>query len=358
MPGEGLITVSVPGLGAAVELVDFAACMASGGDVLSCSPIGTLIDLFSSLFAGVPRMLKTEEAVARLSQSTLPQFQQLARNLGIWVKNGVPLSTGDPGLRAQLEGWIHGTIYDSGLGLRVTPQGYDQFAAVDTTLWRVLASQFAYSGRALDTLVNNFRAVNRVIDQGGGDGQSGGGNGGKPPPPPAPPPWPFGPIPQPCIATPIADGDEVTDGFTCIAENGAMIAYAIWQLYQAAKDLVPPSAPAPPTQPPEPPGEPPPAPENCCDEIVAALTAIVDALNRLTIAPGPVSGPPPPDLAPVVDAISTLTATVQRFEKCVCDSLGRIADANDAADALGAAVAAHWATLFPGDPGTTQLVLS
>src|SRR5271163_4661364 len=53
-------------------------------------------------FQGKPKLTDTRQAQERLAQSTVPALQQLARNLEIWVRNGVPLSTGVPQLRQQL----------------------------------------------------------------------------------------------------------------------------------------------------------------------------------------------------------------------------------------------------------------
>ena len=180
------VPVNINGLGTVL----YAACVAGGGGLWDCSPLGEFVDFLSSLFSGVPKMLATEQAVARLSQSKLWQFQALARALNIWVKNGVPLSTSNPAQRAQLTAWIHGTLYNSGLGLKVLPNGYDEFAVVDKVLWRVFASEYAYSGRALDAVVASFQRVNALRP-----------SLSAPQPTPAPVPAPRAvPAPQPTIA--------------------------------------------------------------------------------------------------------------------------------------------------------------
>lgn len=198
MAGD-LTTVNLPGIGQIL----YADCLAAGGSVFGCSPLGELVSFFGGLFSGVPKMLKTIEAQARLAQSVLPPFKQLAANLEIWVRNGVPLSTGDPKLRAQLTGWIHGTLFNSGLGLRVQPNGFDQFSATDTTLWRVFASQYALSGRALDQLVLNFQRVNYVLDH-------------RPVPQP-PPPNPKPPPPPPPACQTFTPAKLIAIGTICFA---------------------------------------------------------------------------------------------------------------------------------------------
>ena len=209
-----ITTVNVPGLGTIL----YADCLAGGGGVFQCSPLGEFVSFFSGLFSGVPKMLKTAEAQARLAQSQLWQWRALAANLAVWVRNGIPLSTGVPSYRAQLTGWIHGTIYNSGLGLRVQPNGYNQFSAIDTVLWRVFASEYAYSGKALDQAVLNFQRVNYVLDH---PAKQPPPIVVKPPPPipvpvpqPPPPPPPPGP-PPPITCQPITPARLVSIATAC-----------------------------------------------------------------------------------------------------------------------------------------------
>src|ERR1700752_4811249 len=68
------------------------------------------IDYIIGLFDGKPTEEDTAVAAALLQSSTYWPLQALGRNLEIWVRNGVPLSTGKSALRAQLSEWIRGTI--------------------------------------------------------------------------------------------------------------------------------------------------------------------------------------------------------------------------------------------------------
>lgn len=276
------------------------------GDILAyVKTAEMLIGFLTDLFSGVPKLLKTEEAVARLRQSTLWQFQTLANNLQVWVRNGVPLSTSDPKLRAQLTGWIHGTIYDSGLGLRVTAQGYDEFSAIDTILWRVFASQYAYSGTALDQAVLNFQKVNYVLDH------------PKPPPPPPPKPPPPKPPPPP-EPTPCDSGhpdqDEILD--FCQATQTSL-----QQILAAIKALEQPGG-----------GN---GPDPCCTAVVNALGNITAQLANLTafLVSGGLDGKPL-DLTPLIAEIGNLVTAVNAYppalQACCAaldKSLGNIAHA-------------------------------
>lgn len=110
----------------------------------------------AGFFSGKPKLEDTQQAIQRLMQSGLWQFQALARNLQIWLKNGVPLSTSNPQLQAQLRGWIHGAL--SSLGLTASQQ-----LQLDTILWRVLASETALSGSFLDRIVQAFLSLNQRV---------------------------------------------------------------------------------------------------------------------------------------------------------------------------------------------------
>src|SRR5262249_10348756 len=68
------------------------------------------LDYIISAFDGKPQLEDTELAALRLQVSPYWQLQALGNNLQVWVKNGVPLSTGNPDLRAQLSQWIQGTM--------------------------------------------------------------------------------------------------------------------------------------------------------------------------------------------------------------------------------------------------------
>lgn len=293
MSNGDIPTVNLDGLG----VVQYLECVGTTQDVWGCSPIGELVNLFSDLFAGTPTLLKTIEAQQRLAQSHLPQFQQLARNLQIWVNNGVPLSTGNPALRAQLQQWIHGTIYDSGLGLRVTPQGYNQFADVDKTLWQVFNSHVEEPAQALDTLVMGFQRVNQALDN-------------PQPPPPAPPPGGPPPTggPPPFIPTPCdsgnVDNDEVLD--LCNAVTGT--------LGQILALLAGIQIPAPGG------GE-----STCCINLVASLKSIDATLTGIWTTIGSLGSggePQPVDLTPVITALNAIDG---ELKTCLC----RIANAFD-----------------------------
>src|SRR5229473_3037732 len=199
MSNGDITTFQLAPLGA----VEYAECLAGGGNLYDCSPVGEFINLLTSFFAGKPKLADTIEAQRRLAQSHLWQFQALAANLEIWVRNGVPLSTGNPNYRAQLTGWIAGTLRNSGLGLTEA-----QIGQADTTLWQVFNSHIELPVKALDNLVTGFQRVNATRPPipptrpppppppppppGGGGGAGAGARPPRPPAAPPPPPPPRG----------------------------------------------------------------------------------------------------------------------------------------------------------------------
>lgn len=139
-----------------------SAAAAAAAQAIGCLACAAAIELYglanfiAGLFGGRPKFLDTAQAIARLRASGLWQFQALANNLEVWLRNGVPLSTSDPQLQAQLRGWINGTLTRSGLGLTA-----QQSLVMDTLLWQVLASETAQSGSMLDRMIQMFQLANR-----------------------------------------------------------------------------------------------------------------------------------------------------------------------------------------------------
>lgn len=88
------------------------------------------------------------------------------------------------------------------------------------------------------------------------------------------------------------------------------------------------------------------------------LGPIVTALGELVAAVGAIGTGPAVDLGPLVDAVNMVAATIERTPDDTAPEVKRLADANDTANALGKSLVSQWATLIPGDPGTTQLILS
>ena len=111
-----------------------------------------LISFLESLFAGRPKMLDTQLAAARLGASPWWPLRALAANLGIWVRNGVPLSTSNPKYQAQLSGWKHGT--DVSL-MALAPQRLTNIYLLNNLLNLALTSQYGpRATRALNYVVN------------------------------------------------------------------------------------------------------------------------------------------------------------------------------------------------------------
>jgi len=110
------------------------------------------VEYFIHAFAGKPTMLDTVQATQRLSQSSSPAIQQLARNFTILIKNGVPLSTGKQSIQAEIRNWIAGTIQTIGeqLGATLTTA---QVNLLDKSIHNVIQSQVANSGTVVDQTI-------------------------------------------------------------------------------------------------------------------------------------------------------------------------------------------------------------
>src|SRR5260221_12185360 len=68
------------------------------------------LDYIIGAFDGKPKLEDTELAALRLQSSPWWPLVALGNNLQIWVKNGVPLSTGIAADRRELSQWIGGTM--------------------------------------------------------------------------------------------------------------------------------------------------------------------------------------------------------------------------------------------------------
>lgn len=157
---SGEIGLATTGLTTAAELalgqIPFTAPLAIG---LAISELFGFDPL--SVFSGRPKMLDTVQAVARLYQSRDPEVQQLARNLSILVKNGAPLSSGEPRIQAQIRDWIGGavrTILDR-YGLTNNPNAVGQ---LDTAIRRVLTSEVATGGHTVDNVIAQLAQTPRA----------------------------------------------------------------------------------------------------------------------------------------------------------------------------------------------------
>lgn len=310
------------------------------------------LDYIISAFDGKPKLEDTELAALRLQVSPWWPLRALGNNLQIWVRNGVPLSTGIVADRQELSHWIQGTI-DS-----IEPIVFNRFDpySLDHAIWLSMTSQFGDQAiRQLNDEIANQHAKGPL---------------------PAVPPQPGAPPPTPTeVGVHLSrDGDELADyGDTLIFQNSLL--YDL--LTQIGKELGKTNLAA------------------CCKNIVAAiatvdseLTAIADAIGSagnagalanaiITVADAigqyqplvvkladcvcALSGNPSipgVDLTPVVDALRSIAADLARSPGDVAMQLKRLADTSDAADALGLALVQHWATLAPGEPGSTQLLTS
>ena len=226
------------------------------------------LDYIISAFDGKPKLEDTELAALRLQASPWWPLQALGNNLQIWVRNGVPLSTGNTQDRLQLSQWIGGTM-DS-----LEPIVFNRFdpGSLNHAIWLAMTSQFGDTAiRQLNSEIANQHALGPL---------------------PTPPPQPTGPPPTPTgVGVHLSrDGDELADyGDTFIFQNSLI--YDI--LTQISKQLGTQQA------------------ADCCTKVTASIDSITAQLTAIaTCVCKPGTPPPPIDLTPIVTELAAIVTSV------------------------------------------------
>jgi hypothetical protein len=254
------------------------------------------LDYIIGAFDGTPKLQDTELAALRLQASPWWPLRALGTNLQIWVRNGVPLSTGNLTYRAQLSEWIRGTI-DS-----IEPIVYGRLDpyTLDHAIWLSMTSE---QGDTAIVQLNNTIAQQHALG-----------------------PLPSIPTPQPTLPPGVVpgtgptdmqvtvDGDELNDiGQTLVFQLGEI--YAQLQLMGTVMSN--------------------PTGDTCCQNVVASISNVV---GQLTIIGAALANPQPLqvtlDFTPLTDAVSKLLTAVNAYppalQACcaaINASLGGIRDA-------------------------------
>jgi hypothetical protein len=254
------------------------------------------LDYIIGAFDGKPQEEDTELAALRLQASPWWPLRALGTNLQIWVKNDVPLSTGNLVLRAQLSEWIRGTI-DS-----LEPIVYNRLDpyTLDHAIWLSMTSQ---EGDTAIVQLNNTIAQQHAL--------------GPLPPLPDSPTGPPPPPPLPgsqSILTSI-DGDTLFD-------IGSTLNFTLTEIYSQLQLMG--TAMQRPTD------------DTCCRNVVASISNVV---GQLTIIGAALANPQGPtqvtlDFTPLTDAVSSLVTAIGAYppalQACcaaINTSLGGIRDA-------------------------------
>jgi hypothetical protein len=150
----GAISSGLTAASLAIAPLEVAAEIALGTNPFTAIPfiafdIASLTGLIPS-FAGKPKLLDSVQGIQRLAQSRLPEIQQLASNLAIYVKNGVPLSTSNPAQQSQIRAWIGGAI-NTLLQQRGLPASGRNVSELDAAIRAALTSELASSGSRIDS---------------------------------------------------------------------------------------------------------------------------------------------------------------------------------------------------------------
>jgi hypothetical protein len=235
------------------------------------------LDYIISAFDGKPKLEDTELAALRLQVSPWWPLRALGNNLQIWVRNGVPLSTGIVADRQELSHWIQGTI-DS-----IEPIVFNRFNpySLDHAIWLAMTSQFGDQAiRQLNDEIANQHALGPLPQV--------------PPQPGQPPPTPTG------VGVHLSrDGDELADyGDTIIFQNSLL--YDL--LTQIGKELGSNQV------------------GQCCAHIVTAIGIVTTELK--TIAKAISGSGSAAEITGAIDAIATAinvsTGFVKQLADCLC----------------------------------------
>lgn len=107
-------------------------------------------------FAGKPKLLDSAQAAQRLLGSPFLPLQRLGERIAIFVKNGVPLSTGDPAYQQEIRTAVQGTVRSilAQYPLAGTPE------SVDALVNRAITSQ---TGVSATNSLNQLLARSAVL---------------------------------------------------------------------------------------------------------------------------------------------------------------------------------------------------
>lgn len=254
------------------------------------------LDYIISAFDGKPKLEDTELAALRLQTSPWWPLKALGTNLQIWVKNGVPLSTGIAAYRAQLSEWIRGTI-DS-----IEPIVFGRLDpySLDHAIWLSMTSQDG--DRAIVELNNTIAAQHAL-----------GPLPSLPDTTPQPPPGVVpGTGPNDILVT--TGGDELNDLQRTIIFQNSLIYDALLNLGKALNN----------------PGD-----DKCCANVVASISNVVGQLSIIAAELSATNSttvnidftPLTSELANLVTAIGAYPPALQACCAAINGNLANIADA-------------------------------
>ena len=308
------------------------------------------LDILESLFSGKPQLEDTDNVIAAYNQSAYWPLHALAADLQIAANNGAPISDSRAAIQAQFGVWKQGTVtsiqtFAGGQAGPGQPGYWTIFALIEQS-WKASGQ----GEQAVLQYVKALDALTQVLAQ---------QNGTQPPPPAVPPPTPA-PVAPPCPpftafpdclpqpGSPDQALDEVGQGFAGLAYWLQILAIYAMNLFQkGGAQAVPNGTTTDPVT---------------CAQLTGLFNQLITAIGSINISvpPAPPSPEPPApvDLTAVIAALDALVAAVKALGPFDSADLHTIAESFSNADALATAVVAQWATLFPGDPGTSQLVLS
>ena len=308
------------------------------------------LDILESLFAGKPKFEDTDSVIAAYNQSAYWPLHALASDLQIAANNGAPISDSRAAIQAQFGVWKQGTVtsiqtFAGGQAGPGQPGYWTIFALIEQS-WKASGD----GEQAVLQYVKALDALTQVLAQENGQTTP---TPSTPPPTPAPvappcPPFTAFPdcLPQP--GTPDLALDEVGQGFAGLAYWLQILAIYAMNLFQkGGAQAVPNGTTTDPVT---------------CTQLTALVGQLVTAIGAINISvpapPAPPEPPAPVDLTEVIAALKAIATALGSGGDSAAAEVKRLADSNDAATVLAQSLVQHWASLIPGDPGTTQLLLA
>jgi len=324
---------------AAIDAVDLILSQ------LGISPL----DILESLFSGKPQLEDTDNVIAAYNQSAYWPLHALASDLQIAANNGAPISDSNHAIQAQFGVWKQGTVtsiqtFAGGQAGPGQPGYWTIFALIEQS-WKASGQ----GEQAVLQYVKALDALTQVLAQ----------ENKQPVPPPSTPPPGTTPTPGPCppytaipacLPQPGAPDqalDEVGQGFAGLAYWLQILAIYAMNLFQkGGAQSVPNGTTTDPVT---------------CTQLTGLFDQLITAIGaiQITFPLAPPTPPVPPtiDLTAIDEDLKAIASALSSGGDTAAAEVKRLADSNDAADALSKSMIEYWTGLEIGDPNVAQLDL-
>ncbi|MGA8295913.1 MAG: hypothetical protein WB770_02600 [Acidimicrobiales bacterium] len=299
---------------------------------------------------GRPVTQDTDNVIWAYNMSAYEPLHALASDLQEMLKNGAPISDSRPAIQAQFSQLKQGTIESIQQQAGLTPgagsPGYWQLQQLINTSWAYSANgqqAVLQVVKAIDCFTETLAQIAQSQTTGGGGGSSGGISPTQGPCPP------FTELPD-CLPQPGAPDqalDEVGQGFAGLAYWLQILAIYAMNLFQkGGAQSVPNGTTTDPVT---------------CTQLTGLFDQLITAIGaiQITFPLAPPTPPVPPtiDLTAIDEDLKAIASALSSGGDTAAAEVKRLADSNDAADALSKSMIEYWTGLGIGDPNVAQLDL-